>query len=154
MHTCIPWAVMRTFERYNRPLSAGERDLYLAEQAAIGRRGGSGEIPVTVGELEEYVEAMRPQLAVNEQTREFFGFLLDSPLGAKGPAPLARQVNRFQTHAGMSVMPRWTRRLAGFDHPQLVQRLAVEPYLQATARSLRWAFGVPPCRAMAEARVA
>jgi uncharacterized protein (DUF2236 family) len=153
VHTSIPWAVMRTFERYNRALSPAERDRYLAEQAVIGRKAGAGEIPVTMSELDEYVEAMRPQLAVNEQTREFFGFLLESPLGARGPAPLARQLNRFQTHAGMSVMPVWARQLAGFDHPRLVQQVAVEPYLQLTACSLRWAFGVPPCRQLAEARV-
>jgi uncharacterized protein (DUF2236 family) len=154
VHTCIPWAVMRTFERYNRPLSPLERDRYLAEQAVIGRKGGAGEIPETTAELEEYVEAMRPQLAVNEQTREFFEFLLTSPLGAQGPAPLARQLNRFQMHAGISVMPAWARRLTGFDHPRAVQKLAVEPYLHLTARSLRWAFGTPPCRALAEARMA
>jgi len=154
VHTCIPWAVMRTFERYNRPLSPHERDRYLAEQAIIGRKGGSGEIPVTASELEEYVEAMRPQLAVNEQTRQFFEFLLDSPLGAQGPPALARQLNRFQVHAGMSVMPSWAGRLTGFDHPKAVQKLAMEPYLHLTARSLRWAFGTPPCRALAEARMA
>lgn len=154
VHTCIPWGVMRIFERYNRPLSPDERDRYLAEQAVIGRKGGAGEIPVTAADLEEYIEAMRPQMAVNEQTRQFFEFLLESPLGAKGPAPLARQINRFDVHAGMSVMPEWARQLAGFDHSPRFQRLAVEPYLRTVSRSLRWAFGVPPCRAMAEARVA
>ena len=38
VHTCIPWAVMTAFERYNRPLSPAERDSYLREQAVIGRR--------------------------------------------------------------------------------------------------------------------
>ena len=45
VHTCIPWAVMRAFELYNRPLSPAERDRYLAEQAVIGRKGGAGRDP-------------------------------------------------------------------------------------------------------------
>ena len=85
VHTSIPWMVMRAFERYNRPLSPAERDRYLAEQAVIGHKGGAGPIPETAAELDEYVEAMRPQLAVTEQTREFFEFLIDSADG-HGPA--------------------------------------------------------------------
>src|SRR4051812_35974768 len=69
VHTCIPWMIMRTFERYRRPLTPAERDRYLAEQAVIGRMGGADEVPESVAELEEFVEAMRPKMAVNEQTR-------------------------------------------------------------------------------------
>ena len=76
VHTCIPWAVMTAFERFNRPLSDDERDRYLREQAVIGRMGGADEIPETAPSSSEYVEAMRPKLAVNEQTREFFEFLM------------------------------------------------------------------------------
>ena len=47
--------------------------------------GGAGDIPETAAELDDYVEAMRPKLAVNEQTREFFEFLLDSPFGPPLP---------------------------------------------------------------------
>lgn len=37
VHTCIPWMIMRVFERTNRRLTPHERDQYLAEQAVIGR---------------------------------------------------------------------------------------------------------------------
>jgi uncharacterized protein (DUF2236 family) len=153
VHTCIPWAVMRAFERYNRPLSVDERDRYLAEQAVIGRKGGAADVPVTAAELDDYVESMRPQLCVNEQTRGFFEFLLNAPFGERVPAPLSRPAHLFQIHAAMSIMPGWARRLTGFGHPALVQRALFEPALQLKARQLRWAFGVPPFRAMAEARV-
>src|SRR6201991_3187234 len=36
VHTCIPWMILRTFERHRRPLTPAERDRYLAEQALIG----------------------------------------------------------------------------------------------------------------------
>jgi uncharacterized protein (DUF2236 family) len=154
VHTCIPWAVMRAFERYNRPLAPEERDRYLAEQAVIGRRGGAGDIPVTGADLDEYVDAMRPQLAVNEQTREFFEFLFAAPFGPRLPSPIARPARAYQLHAAMSVMPRWARRLTGFEHSRLAQRVLFEPQLHAAARSLRPLLGVPPYKAMAEARAA
>ena len=65
VHTCIPWAVMTAYERFNRPLTEDERDRYLREQAVIGRMGGAGDIPETAADLRDYVEAMRPKLAVN-----------------------------------------------------------------------------------------
>jgi uncharacterized protein (DUF2236 family) len=154
VHTSIPYAVMRAFERYNRPLTPAERDRYLAEQAVIGRMGGAGEIPVTMAELDEYVEAMRPNLAITEQTRTFFEFLLASPLGPPLPERLVRPANLLGAHASMSLLPDWARRLVGFHHGALAQRAVVEPYLRVTTRTIRWAFGVPPFRAMADRRVA
>jgi uncharacterized protein (DUF2236 family) len=154
VHTCIPWAVMRAYERYNRPLTDAERDRYLTEQGVIGRKGGATDIPVTSAELDEYVASMRPKLAVNEQTRQFFEFLLTAPFGPRVPTPLARPAHLFQIHAAMSVMPGWARRLTNFGHPPLAQRALFDPALHLKARQLRWAFGVPPFRAMAEARVA
>jgi len=154
VHNCIPWAVMRAFERYHRPLTETERNRYLAEQAVIGRRGGAGDIPVTTSELRAYVEAMRPQLEVNDQTREFFEFLFTTELGPRLPAALARLVHIGHVHAAMSVMPRWARQLTGLEHGPGAQLALVEPYLRLSARSLRWAFGTPAFRAMAEARAA
>ncbi|MBJ7331319.1 MAG: DUF2236 domain-containing protein [Solirubrobacteraceae bacterium] len=153
VHTCIPWGIMLAYDRYCRPLSVAERDQYLAEQAIIGRLGGAGDIPETYADLLDYVEAMRPNLAVNEQTRTFFEFLLTAPFGPKLPEPIARQMKRLSVHASMSLLPNWARDLAGFNHGDLVQRLLIEPDLQFTARTLRWAFGTPPYRAMAEARM-
>jgi uncharacterized protein (DUF2236 family) len=150
VHTCIPWAVMQAFERFNRPLTTDEKDRYLAEQAVIGRMGGAGAIPETASELDDYVEAMRPQLAVTDQTLEFFDFLLGAPFGVHAPGPLKTQVNRFQLEAGMSLMPDWARRMSGFDAPLPQVSAAV---LRSYAATLRWAFGTPPWRRLAEERV-
>jgi uncharacterized protein (DUF2236 family) len=154
VHTSIPWAVMTAYERFNRPLSEEEKDRYLAEQAVIGRMGGAGEIPETAAELEVYVEAMRPKLGVNGQTREFFEFLLTSPFGLRLPGPLARPGNRFEIESGMGLMPRWAQELTGFAPSPAVYRVIHEPVLRAYARALRWAFGTPRFRALAEQRVA
>src|SRR3954454_20966903 len=67
VHTCIPWAILRTFEHTKRPLSVEEQDRYLSEQALIGRMGGADWVPTTAAELDDYVESMRPKLGVNAQ---------------------------------------------------------------------------------------
>ena len=153
VHTCIPWAVMQAYERFNRPLSDHERSRYLSEQAVIGRMGGAGDIPETAAELEEYVEDMRPKLGVTEQTLEFFEFLVTSPFGVRLPGPLGRRGNRFQLEAGMGLMPRWAQELSGFAPSAAAYRTAHEPSLRTFARTLRWAFGTPPFRALADRRV-
>ena len=154
VHTSIPWMVMRAYERYTRPLTPAERDRYLAEQAVIGRLGGAGEIPETTAELDEYVETMRPELAVTEQTREFFEFLIDSDDPLSAPGPLRRPANLFQLHASLSLLPGWARALTGYDHPAAIRRRVYQPHLRQTARTLRWAFGTPPYAAMAAERAA
>ena len=154
VHTCIPWAVMTAYERYSRPLTDAQKNRYLREQAVIGRMGGAGEIPETVAELREYVEAMRPKLAVTQQTLEFFEFLMTMPFGVPLPGPLSRPMHRFQAEAGMSLMPGWARRMTGFDSLALERRLVYSPSLAAYAMAIRWAFGTPEYRRLAEDRAA
>jgi uncharacterized protein (DUF2236 family) len=146
--------ILTAYERYNRPLSPEQRDRYLTEQAVIGRMGGADSVPETMAELREHVEEMRPKLAVNAQTQEFFEFLLTAPFGPPLPERLDRGLHRFAAHAGMSLAPRWARDLSGFSHSPAMQRALVEPYLRFEARSLRWAFGTPAHVAMARERAA
>jgi uncharacterized protein (DUF2236 family) len=152
VHTCIPWGVMEAYHRYRRPLTESERNRYLSEQAIIGRMGGAGRIPETVAELDEYVEAMRPKLAVNHQTLEFFDFLMEMPFGIPVPAPLSPAAHRFQVEAAMSLMPKWARELTSFDVPELLLRSIHHPALRAYAQTVRWAFGTPQYAAMARER--
>lgn len=154
VHTCIPWAVMTAYERFNRPLSTEEKDRYLAEQSVIGLMSGAEEVPMSCSDLDAYIEEMRPKLEVGDLTREFFRFLLDGPLGVLlPPEPLARRAKRFQVEAGLSLMPRWAQEMTGFDRPEIVRRALHGPSMQAYARLLRWAFGTPPWRALADERV-
>ena len=154
VHTCIPWAVMTAYHGYRRPLTEAERDRYLREQAVIGRMGGAGDIPETYADLRDYVEAMRPKLGVNHQTLEFFEFLMSMPFGMRAPGALSRPAHRFQLEAGMTLMPGWARRMTGFDTPALARRTVHEPALQSYSRLVRWAFGTPAYRRLAEERAA
>jgi uncharacterized protein (DUF2236 family) len=151
VHTCIPWAVMRAFETYNRPLTAAEKSRYLAEQAVIGRLGGAGRIPETADELDAYVEAMRPLMALNAQTVEFIDFLAgrvgDPPLGAR-----ERYDRWVGIRASMGLMPEWARRMTGTWVPELAYRLWFAPSDRLKATLVRWAYPELPCRTMALAR--
>lgn len=153
VHTCIPWAVMAAFERYRRPLTDDERDRYLAEQAVIGRMGGAGEIPETYADLQDYVEDMRPKLAITEQTRTFFAFLMSAPFGPALPELLARRLKLLALQGSMALLPAWAGELTGFGGGGPADRIAAEANAQLTARTLRWAFGTPPYHALALERV-
>jgi uncharacterized protein (DUF2236 family) len=154
VHTCIPWAVMTAYERVGRPLTVAEKDRYLAEQAVIGRMGGADRVPETVAELDEYVEHMRPRMAMTETTRGFVDFLL----GTAADSPAASTADLVEgwasVHTSMMLMPGWARRLTGTHHSTAVDRLVLEPALRLRARAVRWAYPELPCRRMALARVA
>jgi uncharacterized protein (DUF2236 family) len=153
VHTCIPWAIMTAFDRYNRPLSREEKDRYLKEQALIGRMGGADWVPESVDDLERYVEEMRPLMAVTEQFRSFLEFVA----GKDPEVPVSRR-ERFDRwvsiRASMALMPEWARRLTGTYQPELVRRLWLEPSDRLKARMVRWVYPELPCKAMALARVA
>lgn len=152
VHTAIPWMIMRTYERFNRPLSPAERDRYLAEQAVIGRMGGAEGVPESMAELEAYVARMRGQLAVTEQTRQFFDFLLSSAPESNLPGPASSALQLLDVRAAMSIAPRWVCELTGFATPAPVRALATSPLLQLKARGLRYAFGTPAYARLARAR--
>jgi uncharacterized protein (DUF2236 family) len=153
VHTMIPWMIMRSYERYTGPLTDAEKDRYLEEQAVIGRMAGGEGVPESMAELDEFVAAMRPHLAVTEQLMEFFEFLLTSPFLPKGtPAVIDRALHSYFVRAGMSLAPEWVRRLTGYQHSELRQWLMFEPYIRADARMTRWAFGEPAYLRLAKAR--
>ncbi|MDX1511857.1 MAG: oxygenase MpaB family protein [Nitriliruptorales bacterium] len=157
VHTCIPWAIMTAYDRFCEPLSRADKDQYLAEQSVVGLLGGADWVPASVSELEAFVEDVRPQLAVNHQTRAFFDFLLAGHIGPipfpdRVPDAVRRPIMRFQVEAGMGLMPRWARQMAGFAAPAIVQRTLHDPAMWAFTRRHRWAFGAPTFKQLAVAR--
>ncbi len=155
VHLCIPWMILRTYERYHAPLTTAEKDQYLKEQAVIGRMGGGSDVPESMAELDAYVDRMRPCLAVTEQTLEFFEFMMTTKVLPKGtPTSLDRELHAFFLQAGMSIAPDWARRMTGFHEPSTVQRLMITPYLRMDSALTRWSFGEPSYVTQAKARAA
>jgi uncharacterized protein (DUF2236 family) len=152
VHTCIPWAIMEAFHRYNRPLSTAERDRYLAEQAPLGLMAGADWVPSSTAELEDYVERMRPLMGVNEQTRRFIDFLAGDSTGEFGVGRRKQLENRLGQAASMTLMPKWARHLTGTYQPDVVRSVHLEPSVRLQCRLVRWALPELPCKVMAEAR--
>ncbi len=154
VHTCIPWAVMTTYDRYRRRLTVAEKDRYLAEQAVIGRMGGADWVPESVAELADYIEAMAPKMAVNFQTREFVDFLAGDTGGADSAGRREQLERRLNLRGAMGLMPDWARDLLGLRHPDLLQRVYFDNVNRLQAAGVRWAYPELPCVAMAAARAA
>jgi uncharacterized protein (DUF2236 family) len=160
VHTCIPWAVMRTYERYGRPLSRAEQDRYLREQAVVGRMGGAEWVPETVTELEAFVDEMRPRMAMTDRTAAFVDFLAGEAgpesraAGIESARGLDRVDRRLSVLASMSTMPAWARRLTGTDTSAATRLAALDTSNRLKARLIRWAYPSLPCKEMALARVA
>lgn len=152
VHTCIPWAIMMAFERYNRPLSRSEKDQYLTEQAVIGRMGGAEWVPETVSELDDYVEHMRPRMAYNDQTRQFTDFLLGTS-GDVATTTYQRFDAWMSLQGSMALMPDWARKMTGSYHSNFVDRLSFKQNEKLKAKLLRWALPTLPCKSLALARV-
>jgi uncharacterized protein (DUF2236 family) len=113
--------------------------------------GGADWVPETVRELEDYVEAMRPKLAMTAQTRSFFEFVsgrcADLPLGR------AERADRWlEIRGSMSLMPEWARRLTGTWLPEPLTRGVLARSNRLRARLVRWAYPELPCKRMALAR--
>lgn len=153
VHTCIPWAIMEAYHRYRRPLTTAERDQYLREQAPIGRMGGAEWVRESMAELTDYVERMRPLMAMNEQTRDFIRFLAgDDSNGTFRLSKRKQLERRLGISASMSLMPAWAQHLTGTYQPALVHRLHLEPNARLQARVIRWAVPELECRRLATAR--
>lgn len=152
VHTCIPWAIMEAFDRYRRPLTAEERNRYLAEQAPIGRMGGAEWVPETMAELEDYVERMRPLMGANEQTRRFIDFLAGDSDGAFQGDARQQLSARLRLAGSMTLMPAWARHLSGTYQPTPVRVAYLEPTARLETRLVRWAYPELPCKTMATAR--
>ena len=149
VHTCIPMQIMAAYDRYTRPLSDEEKSRYLREQAVIGRMGGADWVPETVDELRDYVESVRSQLAVNEQTRSFLDFLL----GAGQGSAREQRERRLTLQLSMALTPEWAQRLTGLELSPPAARV-LDPLVRAQLAMVRWAFATPPFKAMAEQRCA
>jgi uncharacterized protein (DUF2236 family) len=154
VHTCIPWAVMTAFDRYRRPLSTAEKDRYLSEQAPIGVMAGADEVPRTVAELDDFVAAMRPELAVNEQTRDFIRYLAEGTVPDAAPPGRGQRFERWLGLRGsMALMPDWARDLTGLDHGTPLAGTLSSAVERFKADTARWAMGELPCVTLARRRV-
>jgi uncharacterized protein (DUF2236 family) len=139
VHVTEATSFLNGWLRYGEPgMSMADRDRYFAEMAEVGRRLGADPVPGSRQEARALIRAMRPELRVDERTREVARLLLSR----EGGDPAARPLRALMLQAGVDLLPGWARRMHGLSSPLPVRPL-VRTGTSGVARTIRWAFETP-----------
>ncbi|WP_454789496.1 oxygenase MpaB family protein [Mycolicibacterium lutetiense] len=129
-------SVLKAYELYGGgKLTAEEEARYWQDcaRAAEFQTCDPADVPRTRDGINEYFEQMRPHLAVSEAARAMMDHLLNAkvvlPPAPRIAKPAVEILNWFLRAGTIATMPRWMRRLSGFDQPRVVD-LAVRPVLK------------------------
>ncbi|GAB3493347.1 oxygenase MpaB family protein [Amycolatopsis cihanbeyliensis] len=130
-------SVLKCYERYGPgPLPAEEEARYWAESAVAAelQTCKAADVPRSREQVREYFAAVRPRLCSSERAHEAMHYLLRTPR-AQGKARLWA-VSRLMAPATIATLPKWMRRLGGFDQP-VVLDAAIRPAALAAVRAAR-----------------
>jgi uncharacterized protein (DUF2236 family) len=127
--------------RYAEPhMPLTEQDRYFDEMARIAEALGADPVPRTRADAEALIQSMRPQLSVDDRTREVARMVLGQRLGS----PAIDAASGLIMQAGLDMLPDWARRMHGL--PPALPTPLVRAGALSTARFLRWAFDGSPNR--------
>lgn len=126
---------LRAYRRYGAtPLTDADADRYVAEMAIVCERLGGTEPARSVAELDRWMEAVRPELRGNQQSRDAARWLLRAPL------PLAaRPAYAVLVPAAIGLLPRWMRDELRLPIVDALDPVLVQPAARAMLRTLTWA---------------
>jgi uncharacterized protein (DUF2236 family) len=153
-HVTVMGGILKGYRRYGPArLSASDRDRYWAETAVIAEGLGATDVPRTCAEAADYLDGMRPQLAVTEATKHLVKLVTRPEFP---PLPRSSTGTLFAPFAvpAIGLMPSWARALLAIGYPDVVETAVVRPVSFALYTAMRIALGTPmPARA-ARARCA
>lgn len=136
VHVTECWSFLNGWIRYGEPdMSAADQDRYFAEMATMGAMLGADPLPRSRAEARQLIDRMRPQLKVDERTREVARLVLSQPASSRATAP----IQTMTLQAGVELLPQWARRLHGLPSPLLARPL-VRAGTMGLAKTLRWSF--------------
>lgn len=126
---------LTAFDRHGYgKLTDAERDSYVNEMAEIALRLGSDEPPRTKAELDECIEAFRPECTRTSQVDEAIRFLAfpPTPLATRGPYGII-------TAGAIAALPPWARSMLPLPPlPPGADTLAIRPAADALTRTMGW----------------
>ncbi|OBB15737.1 hypothetical protein A5761_01055 [Mycolicibacterium setense] len=129
-------SVLKAYEMYGGgKLTVEEEARYWQDcaRAAEFQTCDPADVPRTRDGINDYFEQMRPHLAVSEAARAMMDHLLNAkvvlPPAPRIARPAVEVLNWFLRAGTIATMPRWMRRLSGFDQPRIVD-WAVRPVLK------------------------
>ena len=121
--------------RYRNPhLSLADQDRYYREIALVAERLGARDVPKSRQQIAAYLEAIRPQLACDDRSREVVRLLLNAP----APSRLAKPMGNLMMRAGIDLLPRWAGAMLGLTQGRLHRRL-IRASIHNSVPILRWA---------------
>lgn len=129
-------SVLTAYELYGGGKLTPEEENQYWEDCAIAAEFQTcdpADVPRTSAGVRAYFDQMRPHLAVSEAARHMMDHLLNAKV-VLPPAPLPLRpavevINWFLRAGAIATMPRWMRKLSGFDQPRAVD-IAVRPVLK------------------------
>lgn len=128
-------SVLKCYEVYGPgPLSPEEESRYWEECAIAAelQTCKTSDVPRTRAEVREYFERVRPTLCVSERARRGMHYLLFTPSSRGFKLWLG---SRLVAPAAISTLPRWMRKLGGFELPSGVET-AQKPLVRAAVSSI------------------
>jgi uncharacterized protein (DUF2236 family) len=107
VHVAEIWSFLNAYQSYAAtPLTSAEADLFVSQTARAASLLGATELPHTVQELDEVIEAYRPELESTPAAREATRFMLLNP-----PVPLVvRPGYALIAAGGVALLPEWARK--------------------------------------------
>lgn len=131
-----------------QPLNPDRQDLYFAEMAQIGERLGAHGLPLTRQQALKQLEAFRPELRVDERTRETVALIENYPC-----SPLDRPLIGLIVRDAFQMLPDWALHMLGRERSCPLEQAAVRTALQGVGASLAWAFADTGVAARARQRL-
>ncbi len=127
VHAALVDSVLACAGLFGTPLSAGDRDRYVAEMTAAAELVGvpAGQCPATAAELDAYLAAVRPDLALSPAAAESTAYLMNLPGVEEDLGDIWRQLG----DAAVASLPDWAKDLYGFAGARAVDRTEVRQVL-------------------------
>jgi uncharacterized protein (DUF2236 family) len=99
------------------PLSPEDADRYVAEMVIAAELVGvpAGLVPSSVGELDQYISSVRPELRCTPTARESIAYLLDLPGLDEDIAEIWQDIR----DGAIASLPEWAREMYGYSAPPL-----------------------------------
>jgi len=123
------------------PLPVVDQDRYVDETARVAIALGAVDVPHSVCELDQYFEAVQPELYLTNEAKTARNFVL------RGVGRWPHEVGAYGllVAAAQGAIPGWARRQLHLPAAPAVERLAVRPAARTVGTALRWVVA-PPAR--------
>lgn len=136
VHVAEVSSFLKAYLRYVNPaLSIEDQDRYFAETAMIARLLGARDVPVTRAAIDDYLDAMRPQLQTSDRTREVVRVLRHAPT----PRAAMKPARKLLFSAGVDLLPDWAQQMLDLRRLASVRRVIARPGVRTIAPVMRWA---------------